>query len=296
MAPRRSIKDRYYPELKEKWHDIIFHSDTKEGRRFDILLLYAILLSVLVVMADSVPSIQTKYSLLLDVAEWVFTIVFTIEYIMRIYISDKPKKYILSFWGIIDLLATIPTYLSLIVAGPQFLLMIRVFRLLRVFRVLRLRSFMVEAQTLANAIQRSGAKITVFFVTVLIVVIVMGTIMYVIEPPEAGFSSIPRSVYWAIVTLTTVGYGDITPVTALGQFLSAMLMILGYAVIAVPTGIVSVEFSQSKQLVECLNCGNVHNDKDAIYCKSCGNNLKHRRDSLKSDATDGGDSSNNKTG
>ena len=162
MALRRSIKDRNYGNLKEKWHDIIFHADTKEGRRFDILLLYAILLSILVVMADSVPSIKAKYNLLLVTAEYAFTILFTIEYIMRIYISEKPSKYIFSFWGIIDLLATIPTYLSLIVAGPQFLLMIRVFRLLRVFRVFRLTSFMIEAQSLGTAIKRSSAKIIVF--------------------------------------------------------------------------------------------------------------------------------------
>lgn len=274
MVKYPSIKKEDHKDFKSYWFEIIFEADTKEGRRFDILLLYAILLSILAVMAESVPSLTEKYGMILTIAEYIFTVVFTVEYLMRIYISPKPRKYIFSFWGIIDLLATIPTYLALLFQGPQVLLMIRIFRLLRVFRVLRLTSFMVQAQSLAAAIKRSSAKIIVFFVTVLIIVIVMGTIMYIIEPPEAGFNSIPQSVYWAIVTLTTVGYGDITPITPLGQFLSAMLMILGYAVIAVPTGIVSVELSQNPKVIECSNCGNLRNDMDAVHCKNCGNKLK----------------------
>lgn len=239
-----------------------------------MILLWAILVSVLAVMADSVGSIRAVYRTELDYIEYAATLLFTIEYIVRIYVSDNPRKFIFSFWGVVDLLSTIPTYLSLFFHGPEFLIVIRTIRLLRVFRVYRLTSFMVEASSLAKAIRRSSAKIIVFFATVLIIVIVMGTVMYVIEPPEAGFSSIPRSVYWAIVTLTTVGYGDITPVTALGQFLSAILMILGYAVIAVPTGIVSVEMAQPNgELKICENCGNSHVKKTDNFCSDCGTEI-----------------------
>jgi voltage-gated potassium channel len=273
MANYPSIKDRKYSSRKEKWHEIIFGADTIEGRRFDIWLLWLILISVLVVMADSVNEIHDEYRTELKYIEFFFTAIFTLEYLARIYISEKPRKYIFSFWGIIDLISTLPTYLGLFFHGPQFFRILRIVRLLRVFRVLRLTSFMVEAQGLGSAIKKSSAKIIVFFGFVLIIVVVMGTIMYVIEPPEAGFTSIPRGIYWAVVTLTTVGYGDIAPITALGQFLSAILMILGYAVIAVPTGIVSVEMSQQNNMVACLKCGNAHNDVDATYCKKCGNHL-----------------------
>lgn len=269
-----STKDRKYKNAKAKWYDIIFEADTKEGRRFDILLLWAILFSVLVVMAESVAEINKQFGEELILLEYLFTILFTIEYVTRILISDKPKEYIFSFWGIIDLLATLPTYLAFIFGVSQTLLVIRVFRLLRVFRVYRLTSFMSEAKSLGLSMKRSGAKIVVFFTTVLIIVIVMGTIMYTIEPPEANFSSIPKSIYWAIVTLTTVGYGDITPVTSLGQFLSALLMILGYAVIAVPTGIVSVEYSQTKKLKSCSSCDYAENGSNAKFCQNCGEPLK----------------------
>ena len=290
MAHYPDIKELGPLSFKERWHRIIFEADTKQGRRFDILLLWAILLSVLAVMATSVGSIYKRFGLELDLLEYCFTVIFTLEYGMRIYLSPEPRKYIFSFWGIIDLLATIPTYLSFFVHGPQFLLMIRVFRLLRVFRVLRLTSFTVEAESLVLAMRRSGAKIVVFFVTVLIIVIVMGTLMYMIEPPEAGFSSIPRSVYWAIVTLTTVGYGDIAPVTALGQFFSAMLMILGYAVIAVPTGIVSVEFNNQRKRIICPSCGNDRLMEGAKFCSNCGHDLTER--SIEANASKRTDSRN----
>ena len=255
-------------------HEIIFEADTKEGRRFDIILLWAILFSVLVVMAESVAEINQRFNSELVLIEYAFTVIFTIEYVTRILISPKPKDYVFSFWGIIDLLATLPTYLALIFGVSQTLLVIRVFRLLRVFRVYRLTSFTTEAMSLALSLRRSGAKIVVFFTTVLVIVIVMGTVMYTIEPPEANFSSIPRSIYWAIVTLTTVGYGDITPVTSLGQFLSALLMILGYAVIAVPTGIVSVEYSQTRKLKKCIKCDFAENSTNAKYCQNCGEALE----------------------
>ncbi len=275
MAKYPSVKDRKYTSTKEKWGDIIFGADTKEGRRFDIWLLWAILFSILALMADSVSSLHNEYSSLFKYLEYLFTAIFTIEYIARLYVSENSRKYVFSFYGIIDLISTIPTYLSFFFPATQLFRILRTVRLLRVFKVLRLTSFMGEAQGMGQALKRSSAKITVFFGVVLIVVVVMGAVMFVIEPPEAGFTSIPRSIYWAIVTLTTVGYGDIAPVTAFGQFLSAALMILGYAVIAVPTGIVSVEIGkQEGSNLICTMCNFVENDETARYCKKCGTELK----------------------
>ncbi|MCB9261509.1 MAG: ion transporter [Flavobacteriales bacterium] len=271
--------DKKHLTRKEKWREIIFEADTSDARLFDVILLWVILFSVFIVMLSSVDSIQTHYGSILKIAEWFFTIVFSIEYFLRIYLSPNPRKYILSFWGIIDLLSTIPTYLSLFIFGPQYLLTIRTLRLLRVFRIMQLTSYSREANSLGKAIKASGAKITVFFGAILIVVIIMGTLMFVIEGPENGFSSIPRGIYWAIVTITTVGYGDITPNTILGQVLSSTLMILGYAVITVPTGIVSVEYADQKRNNKeiqpkngCKNCQTT-NDLDAKFCKHCGENL-----------------------
>ncbi|MDB4161228.1 ion transporter [Bacteroidia bacterium] len=274
MSKHPSVKDQTYSSNKEKWHHIIFGADTKEGRRFDIGLLWAILASVVVIMIDSVESIHDKYGSELRYMEYCFTAIFTLEYMARLYVSHDKKKYAKSGWGLLDLISTLPTYLGLFFHGPQFFSVFRTFRLLRIFRVLRLTSFMGEAQNMGKALKRSGAKITVFFGVVLIVVVVMGTVMYLLEPPEAGFTSIPRSIYWAIVTLTTVGYGDIAPVTALGQFLSAVLMILGYAVIAVPTGIVSVEMAQTNEQIICSNCDKLEKDATSNYCRKCGNKLK----------------------
>lgn len=210
-------------------------------------LLWAILLSVTVVMLESVSDIKQEYGVLLRYLEWVFTILFTVEYLLRIYTTDKPKRYIGSFFGIIDLLSILPTYIGLFFVGSQYLLTIRIFRLLRVFRVLKLVRYSEESEVLAKAVYSSRRKIIVFLGTVFTIAVIMGTIMYIIEPPESGFTSIPRSIYWAIVTLTTVGYGDIAPITVPGQFLAAFIMILGYGVIAVPTGIVSVEYASVKR-------------------------------------------------
>jgi voltage-gated potassium channel len=273
MAKFPSIKEKKYASNKAKWHEIIFGAETIEGRRFDIWLLWAILLSVVVIMLESVVNVDVKYHEPLRYLEYFFTGIFTLEYLARLYVSEAKKKFVLSKWGIIDLLSTLPTYLSLFFSGPQFFTILRTVRLLRIFRVLQLTRFMGEAQGMGKALKRSGAKITVFFGAVLIVVVVMGTLMFVIESPEAGFTSIPRSIYWAIVTLTTVGYGDIAPVTALGQFLSAVLMILGYAVIAVPTGIVSVEMAQTNDGTNCSDCDHIETDKDSKYCRKCGNQL-----------------------
>lgn len=276
MSKYPSIKDQQFENAKEKWNQIIFGADTIEGRRFDIWLLWAILFSILVLMADSVSSIHGQYGTEFMYLEYLFTGIFTVEYVARLYVSHSPKKYASSFYGIVDLVSTLPTYLSIFFPATQLFRILRTIRLLRVFKVLRLTRFMGEAQGMGQAIMRSGAKITVFFGVVLIVVVVMGAVMFVIESPEAGFTSIPRSIYWAIVTLTTVGYGDIAPVTSLGQFLSAALMILGYAVIAVPTGIVSVEMSKTEDEnnVICTVCDAIENDTSANYCKKCGTKLK----------------------
>ena len=225
-------------------------------------------------MIDSVPIIHERYAIQLKYIEYFFTGVFTLEYLARLLITENTKSYAFSFWGIIDLVSTIPTYLTFFFPASPLFRIVRTVRLLRIFKVLRLTRFMGEAQGMGVAIKRSGAKITVFFGVVLVIVVVMGTIMYVIEPPEAGFTSIPRSIYWAIVTLTTVGYGDIAPVTGLGQFLSAALMILGYAVIAVPTGIVSVEMAQTNGFLVCSSCSYHEKDKYSNYCKKCGTALK----------------------
>ncbi|MDC0579492.1 ion transporter [Bacteroidia bacterium] len=274
MAKYPSIHERIDLSYKEKWHVIIFEADTQEGRRFDIWLLWVILFSILTLMADSVPSIHADYFLELKYAEYFFTAVFTLEYFARLLVSRHTKRYVFSFWGVIDLVSTIPTYLTFFFPASPLFRVIRTIRLLRIFKVLRLTRFMGEAQGMGSAIRRSGAKITVFFGVVLVIVVVMGTLMYVIEPEEAGFTSIPRSIYWAVVTLTTVGYGDIAPVTALGQFLSAALMILGYAVIAVPTGIVSVELSQTNGKLVCYDCNHIETDTTSNYCKKCGAHLK----------------------
>lgn len=273
MPKYPSVRDQKFESNRQKWNDIIFGADTIEGRRFDIALLWAILFSILAIMAESVPRLNEDYGEYLTILEYVFTVLFTIEYLVRIYVSENPRKYITSFWGLIDLFATLPTYLGFFFPGPHLFRILRIVRLIRIFRILRLTSFLVEAQSLGMALKKASAKIIVFFAIVLIIVIVMGTIMFSIEPPQAGFTSIPRSIYWAIVTLTTVGYGDIAPVTAMGQFLSAMLMILGYAVIAVPTGIVSVEIATGRKKLTCKHCGEEQHMSDAKFCHHCGEEL-----------------------
>jgi len=271
MADKQRTFDKKELSRREKWGEIIFESHTPDSRLFDIILLWAILLSVLVIMMSSVEPLMQKFGTELISVEWIFTILFTIEYAARIILSKNRRKYIFSLWGLIDLFSTIPTYLSLVVHGPQYLLIIRIFRLLRIFRILRLTSFLKEARVLVQALKSSSAKIIVFFGVILSTVILMGTIMFLIEGPENGFTSIPRGIYWAIVTITTVGYGDLTPATVVGQFLSSVLMLIGYAVITVPTGIVSVELAHQRPKGKtCENCGEENNDHDAAYCKECG--------------------------
>jgi len=258
--------------IRSRLHEIIFEADTPLGKLFDITLLILIVLSVIVVLLDSVAGIHSRYGDLLLIAEWLFTILFTAEYLLRIITSTKPSNYIFSFYGIIDLLAILPTYLSLVLVGSQYLLVIRMLRLLRVFRVFKLTRYVGASKVLAVALRNSRHKIVVFLEVVLTLVVVMGSIMYMVEGPEHGFNSIPHSIYWAIVTLTTVGYGDIAPQTFFGQAIASMVMIIGYAIIAVPTGIISVEMAKATQSNTrvCQNCNCDDHDDDAKYCKNCG--------------------------
>ena len=258
-------------------HEIIFEADTPAGRAFDLVLIASIVLSVLAVVCESVERIEATYGALLRAVEWFFTILFTVEYLLRLLCVTRPLRYAISFFGVVDLLAILPTYLSLLLPGSHYLLVIRTLRVLRVFRVLKLAQYLNEAQLLRRALYASGRKIVVFVLTVLILVIIIGALMYMIEGEQHGFSSIPRSIYWAIVTLTTVGYGDIAPQTSVGQALAAMVMILGYGIIAVPTGIVTVELSRVStrdiSTQACPACAAEGHDTDAVYCKYCGATL-----------------------
>jgi len=264
---------------KKEIHDIIFSTDTKTGKLFDIILMIVIILSIIVVMLDSVPWIHDTYGTELFIAEWIFTILFTIEYILRISTAYSKARYAFSFYGIIDLLAILPTYISLFLAGYQYLIIIRVLRLLRIFRILKLYRFIGASTHLVSSMKASRHKIAVFLSAVMAIVVVMGAAMYLIEGPENGFRSIPESIYWAIITLTTVGYGDITPLTPLGKALASIIMITGYSIIAVPTGIITAELSKKKKPEDkseqlcCEECGCEDHDTDATYCKVCGKEL-----------------------
>ena len=258
---------------RRRLYRIIFHHDTFAGRAFDIALLWIILFSVLAVMLESVSSVRARWGQELYVLEWI-TIIFTVEYVLRLICHPAPAAYAASVFGMIDLAATLPTYLSLAFPGAQSLLVIRALRLLRVFRVLKLGQYVGEARVLKTALRRSREKIIVFLATVLTITVIVGAAMYLVEGEDHGFTSIPISIYWAIVTMTTVGYGDISPETPVGQTLASMLMILGYGIIAVPTGIVTVELSNAARTPEggsrCAGCGLDVHDADAVYCKRCG--------------------------
>lgn len=262
-----------------KLHTVIFEADTRAGKLFDVILLWAILISVLLVMAESVKEIGVPYEKELDIAEWVFTILFTIEYILRIICVGRPLKYVFSFYGIIDFLSIAPTYLALFFFDTRSLRVIRSLRLLRVFRVLKLGRFVKESDLIVSALKNSRYRITVFLFGVLAVTTIMGSIMYLVESPDSGFTSIPRSIYWAIVTLTTVGFGDIAPQTELGQFIASIVMVLGYAIIAIPTGIITGEVMKSAKEETtsntkcCQNCNYDNHDDDALFCKKCGTKL-----------------------
>lgn len=264
---------------KHRLHEIIFEADTSAGKLFDVLLLITILLSVLFVAFESVSSIDEMYHNYLNWAEWIITILFSIEYILRIISVRKPLKYIFSFYGIIDLLSTLPMYLSFILTGTNSLLSLKTLRLLRVFRILKLSRYINESNILFKALNASKIKILVFIFCILILCIIFGTLMYLIEDESSGFTSIPRSIYWCIVTLTTVGYGDIAPQSPLGQFLASMIMIMGYGIIAVPTGIVTSEMSKQKPIDTntqvCPNCLNSSHKEGAIFCHYCGKTLNN---------------------
>lgn len=277
MRGEPSIVTNARSAWKERLHTIVFEADTPAGRAFDFTLIFCIIMSVIVVVLESIASIDQRWHRELFIAEIGFTILFTIEYVVRLLVVQRPAAYARSFLGIIDLLAIAPTWLSLIFPGAQMFLTVRVIRLLRIFRILKLTEYLAEAGVIAGALRASRRKIMVFLFAVLTLVVTIGATMYVIEGPQNGFVSIPTSMYWAIVTLTTVGYGDLSPQTSLGKFLASVVMIIGYAIIAVPTGIVTSEFTAARRGTvsrqACPSCGREGHDADARHCKFCGSTL-----------------------
>lgn len=265
-------------QLKNKLYTIIFKANTPKGKLFDILLIWSILASVVLVVLESVAELRQAYQFWFTLGEWVFTLIFLFEYLLRIYIVRRKKAYIFSFFGVIDLLSVLPTFISTILPGAQFLMAIRILRLMRIFRIFKLSNYLAEAEILRRALIASSRKIFVFLSAIALLVVVIGSTMYVIEGPVHGFKDIPTSIYWAVVTLTTVGYGDISPGTAIGQFFASIVMILGYSIIAVPTGIMTVTLSQttrkfSQSGAQCSSCKRKGHDTNALYCKYCGGEL-----------------------
>ena len=262
--------------VRKRLHEIVFEADTRAGKTFDIVLLWLIVSSVVIVMFESVKSFRDAYGEAFYYLEWMFTVLFTLEYLLRLISVRRPLKYIFSFFGIVDLLAIVPGYLSLLVPGTQYLLIIRILRLLRIFRILKLTEYITEARVITSALSASRKKISVFLLTIVAMVTVIGSLMYVVEGEGNGFQDIPTSIYWAIVTITTVGYGDLSPQTALGKMLASIVMILGYAIIAVPTGIVTAELTRTHRRLSTQVCPECHlqdHDADAVFCKSCGARL-----------------------
>ena len=260
--------------LRQNIKTIIFGTDTKAGKLFDEILIVAIILSIITVLLESVSDYRQQFGQILYLAEWVFTIMFTLEYFLRIYCIRLPSSYVFSFYGVVDLLSVVPTYISVLFPGAQALSVIRILRVLRIFRVLKLFQYMGEANHLAKALKSSKRKIFIFLFVVMNIVIVLGSIMYLIEGETAGYTSIPKSIYWAIVTLTTVGYGDIAPLTPIGQAISALIMLIGYSIIAIPTGIVTTELTFSKVDSEnktvCAVCDKDDLIRHSLYCRHCG--------------------------
>ena len=262
---------------RERLHQVIYESNTPAGKAFDISLLVLIVASIIVVMLDSVQS-YSRYSNLFNILEWTFTIIFTIEFILRLICIQKPLKYATSFLGIIDMLAIIPSYMTIFLPGANSLLVLRALRLLRIFRIFKLSHFLTEMQFLKAAIKSNLKKISIFMLVVLSIVIILGSVMYLVEGAENGFNNIPESVYWAIVTLTTVGYGDISPVTPMGKFIASIMMFIGYGIIAVPTGIITTEMAIAERKRKhshetCPGCGLEGHDEDARFCKRCGTKI-----------------------
>lgn len=265
---------QFQAHLRASLYRIIFGTDTPAGQGFDIILIYVILASVLLVMLDSVAAFSKPYSDIFFRLEWFFTILFTLEYLVRIYCSPRPLRYMTSFFGIVDLLSILPSYLAFFITNANFLLIIRLFRVLRVFRVLKLIRYLSEANVLLRSMKMARRKIFVFFFSVIILTSIFGSLMFILEGPDNGFTSIPKSIYWAIVTITTVGYGDITPHTVLGQAIAALAMLTGYAIIAVPTGIITAELSlemhRTRQQIQCPQCQHIGHDSEARHCLKCG--------------------------
>ena len=270
-------KDNRVQALKRRLHEVIFEADTPAGKAFDVVLIVSIICSVMTVIVESVGSIRAAYGQYLYLAEWFFTILFTVEYLLRLFCVGRPLHYATSFFGIVDLLAVLPTYASIFIPGSQSLIAIRILRLLRIFRIFKLGTYLSEAKIITAALRASSKKISVFLAAVLTIVLIIGAAMYVIEGEEHGFTSIPTAIYWAIVTLTTVGYGDISPHTPVGKALACVVMVIGYSIIAVPTGIVSVEMGQAIRkgvsTQSCPQCSSEGHDQDAKYCKNCGAEL-----------------------
>jgi len=266
--------------LKDRLRVIIFEAETRAGKAFDVALIIAILVSVAAIFLDTIPSVHAEYGDLLYAIEWIFTVAFAIEYAVRLWCIDRPHEYARSFYGIVDLFGFLPTLISVFVPGSQYLLAVRILRVLRIFRILRLFRYVGEAEVLMGAMRRSGRKIAVFLIAVLTLVVVFGSIMYLVEGEENGFTSIPRSMYWAVVTLTTVGYGDISPSTPLGQFIAAIVMIMGYGIIAVPTGIVTVQMTDAMHkranTFTCRVCAAEGHRDEAAFCFRCGSQLHAR--------------------
>lgn len=277
MKEMQEIK-RETPETpgRKRLHEIVFEADTRAGRTFDLVLLWLIVSSVVVVMLESIRDYREDYGAAFYYLEWIFTVLFTVEYALRVVAVRRPLTYVFSFFGIVDLLAIIPGYLSLFVPGTQYLLIIRILRLLRIFRILKLTAYISEARVITSALSASSKKISVFLLTIVALVTVIGSLMYVVEGETNGFTDIPTSIYWAVVTITTVGYGDLSPKTAVGKVLASVVMILGYAIIAVPTGIVTAELSRPQRKVSTQVCPECHlqdHDADARFCKNCGTHL-----------------------
>ncbi|EDK26702.1 putative potassium channel protein [Vibrionales bacterium SWAT-3] len=263
--------------LKHHLYVIIFGTHTPAGRAFDISLIVAILASLLVLILESIPNVMTEWSQELRYIEYSFTALFTVEYLLRLYCSPKPKSYATSFYGVVDLLAILPTYLAIIFPGASFMGVVRLLRVMRIFRILKLVRYLQDSNILLRSLLMARRKILIFFSTVGILVVIFGALIFVIEGPENGFTSIPHSIYWAIVTITTVGYGDMVPQTAIGKAIASLTMLLGYSILAVPTGIITAELSNEmnshKELVKCPNCNRAGHDSDAIYCKHCASEL-----------------------
>ena len=277
----RFFEPEFEPRVREgwrgRWFDIVFHHESRQARNFDVVLILVILASVVVVILDSEAGLQARWSDTFYALEWAFTLIFTAEYVLRLMLVRRPLHYARSFFGIIDMVSILPTYLSLLFAGSQFLLIVRVLRVLRIFRVLKLAEYSREAGVLLGALTRSRYKILVFLYAMLTIVAIFGALMYVVEGADAGFTSIPIGMYWAIVTVSTVGFGDIVPLTPFGRFMASMLVLIGYSIIAVPTGIYTAELARSfrpqRRQVRCVECGLPDHETDAWHCRKCGRTL-----------------------